>query len=959
VMRGAEEQEVAIRGRRRWVKRYEEVRMEGEQEAKQAAEARAERAEWAKAAEAAKRAAGSQRAEAAKQNGGQQTGANRAGAAERGEETAESAERQQSAERAEEAERGEATERPEAENREATGRQGAAEDERATGAYVVIGGTGGIGKRLVEWLGCEQGRKVIVVSRGRRDAIADSIKEKAKEAGGEIVQQQADVCDKHRMKEIIDTAISRHGSIEAVIHSAGVSGGGVIELQTPERVSATLAAKVDGALSLDAALSDAGDARLILFSSHSSIVGGYGRFDYAAANAFLDAFTSRRNIRRRNSTLCINWDTWREAGMAADAAARFNLAPEQNEEAILSVEGIEAFKRILASRLSHVIVSTRDFNAVREHYNKPLQSGFHEQIRKMTPARKKYTRPQLSKPYNPPQNDIQQTLIEIWQDALGIEPIGVDDNYFELGGDSVVSLQVVSRANLAGIKLTPGQVFRHQTIAELAEVATETSIAETESLLSAGETPLTPAQYWFFEQNLPESDHYNQALMLEIPETADIASLKKVASKIIERHDAFRLRFNYSDGQLYQLCDDEEEAEVVKVHDLSNLPEEKIQAHLEEAATQLHRSLNLKEGPLMRFGVFNLGPSRGARLLITVHHLAIDAVSWRILLEDLQAGYEQAARGQAIKLQAKTSSFSQWADRLSQYAQSEEVKQEASYWLSEKRVAAQPIPVDFLEGSNLESSAEMISLTLSTEETRELIMEMPRAANMQVNEMLLVALAKSFRQWTGQPCLLVDIEGHGREELFEDVDLSRTVGWFTTFCPALLDLSGTRDLREELLQIKQQVRSIPQKGIGFGLLKHICDDNSIREQMGSLPRAEVSFLYLGQLDRVLPDSSPFKPAREASGAARSLRGARPYLLEVSSSVLDGKLTVAITYSKSLHAHSTIESLLTGLLDALRALIQYCKLPRDVDYIPADFPLAGLTQNELERLIAGISESEEE
>ena len=328
--------------------------------------------------------------------------------------------------------------------------------------------------------------------------------------------------------------------------------------------------------------------------------------------------------------------------------------------------------------------------------------------------------------------------------------------------------------------------------------------------------------------------------------------------------------------------------------------------------------------------------------------MVVDGVSWRILLEDLQTAYLQLSQGQEIQLAAKTTSFKQWAESLRKYAQSPLVQSELDYWLSQQYEQISPLPVD-LNGENTEASAASVSVALTPQETQALLQEVPCAYQTQINDVLLTALVQAFYQWTGKNTLLVDLEGHGREDIIDRVDLSRTVGWFTTIFPVVLDLGQAVELGEALKTIKEQLRSIPNRGINYGILRYLSND----ERLESLPQAEVKFNYLGQFDQVLSESSIFRPAQESVGSMHSQQGNRNCLLEVNGLIVGGQLRLDWTYNKALHQQATVEKLAQGFIEALRSLIVYCQSPNVGGFTPSDFPQMQFSQQELDELMAEL------
>ncbi|MEG5160088.1 amino acid adenylation domain-containing protein [Microcoleus sp. AT3-A2] len=553
--------------------------------------------------------------------------------------------------------------------------------------------------------------------------------------------------------------------------------------------------------------------------------------------------------------------------------------------------------------------------------------------RKALPAPER-DRPELEEAFAAPRTAIEKILAEIWAQVLGLEQVGIDDNFFELGGDSILSIQVISKANRAGLQLTPKQLFQHQTIAQLAAVANTTGTKQSEQGLIIGEVPLTPIQHWFFEQNLSDPHHWNQAVLLELRQPLEPALIESVLQELLKHHDALRLRFVRGESGWQQYLANPDEVATFTCIDLSSLPSEKREAAFQTAATQLQGSLNLSEGPLLRAALFDLGKHQPNRLLLAIHHLAVDGVSWRILIEDFQTAYGQISRGETVALPPKTTSFKQWAERLHEWARSPELQGEFDYWFALSRQPISRLPVDFPTAANLVASEKTVSVALSVEETKLLLQEVPAVYRTQINDVLLTALGQAFARWTGNNSLLLDLEGHGREDIFEGVDLSRTIGWFTAVFPVLLNLEQPSDLGATLKSVKEQLRAVPNRGIGCGVLEYL--NPEIAKNLHNLPQTEVSFNYLGQFDQVLPKSSLLMLSSEPSSPIRSPRGNRRYLLEINGFIASGKLQLDWTYSENIHRRESIENLATGFIESLRSLIKYCQSPDAGGCTPSDF-----------------------
>lgn len=552
-------------------------------------------------------------------------------------------------------------------------------------------------------------------------------------------------------------------------------------------------------------------------------------------------------------------------------------------------------------------------------------------------------------PFIAPDTEAEKTLAEIWAKTLGIEKIGVQDNFFELGGDSILSIQIVARANQAGLTLTPKQVFENQTIAELAIVATTRQAIQAEQGIVVGSVPLTPIQHWFFDQYLPEPHHWNQSILLEVRQPLELEPLEQAVQRLLDHHDALRLRFIREDGGWQQHIVEPDGDVPLTWVDLSSVSEADQADAILKSASQMQTSLDLSSGPLIRVVYFDLGADRASRLLLIIHHLAVDGVSWRVLLEDLQIAHQQISQGAPIQFPSKTTSFKYWAEQLVNYAQSDGQQEELDHWCSQSNRQVDPLPVDFLDNDNSVSKASTVSVSLDEVQTSALLQEVPAAYHTQINDVLLTALVQAFAQWTGNRSLLVDLEGHGREDLFEHVDVSRTVGWFTTIFPVLLDLQAISETSpgDALKTIKEQLRSIPGRGIGYGILRHL--SNRTDWQPSS---SEVRFNYLGQTDQTL-SSSIFAPAKELVGPKRSSQGDRTYRLDINSVIAGGRLQVDWTYSEAIHQRATVEALAERYIETLRSLITHCQDPEAGGYTPSDFSEANLNQQELDQFLAKI------
>jgi non-ribosomal peptide synthase protein (TIGR01720 family) len=352
---------------------------------------------------------------------------------------------------------------------------------------------------------------------------------------------------------------------------------------------------------------------------------------------------------------------------------------------------------------------------------------------------------------------------------------------------------------------------------------------------------------------------------------------------------------------------------------------------------------------------FGLGIDKRARLLIIIHHLVVDGVSWRILLEDLQTAYQQLSQSKAIQLPAKTTSFKDWAQHLIEYAQSDVLKSELAYWLSASSASVSPIPIDYTGGANTVASVSTVSVSLNETQTQALLKDVPKAYKTEINDVLLTALVLVLSRWTNSESVLFNLEGHGREDIIDGVDLSHTVGWFTTIFPVILKVEAIDqdNIGNHLKSVKEQLRTIPNKGIGYGLLRYLNQEPEIATQLQTLKQGEISFNYLGQFTQVLNQSSMMQLASESSGQSHSLHNKRAYLLDISAIITNERLHIDWIYSTNIHQHETIENIAQEFIQTLQKLIAHCSTPENEGYTPTDFPLLKLNQLELDQILANL------
>lgn len=556
-------------------------------------------------------------------------------------------------------------------------------------------------------------------------------------------------------------------------------------------------------------------------------------------------------------------------------------------------------------------------------------------------------RPELGSAYAAAESATERALVELWKDLLGVEQVGVDDNFFDLGGDSILSLQLVGRAQELGIGLTPRLVFQNRTIALLAAAVDRAAVRpRVEEAPVTGPVPLSPIQRWFFEQERRDPHHFNQAVLLDLGAGTDAALVERALNRVAAHHDAFRLRFRREASGWIQECAPAGEAIPLERIDLRGaaLPDEA----LVEAADRLQASLRLAEGPLTRAALVERGDRR--QLLWIIHHLCVDAVSWRILLEDLEAAYDIEERG-AGALPARTDSIKRWAERLVRWAEEPELAEEREAWLRAAAVPVAPLPRDVEGGENLTASVRRVERSLDEAATRALVTEAAPRFHAQLNELLLSALVEALAAWTGEGRLRVDLESHGRTSPGgEEIDLSRTVGWFTSLYPVTFERGAAATPAETLRVVKEAARAVPQDGIGHGVARYLAPDREAASRLARA-RSEISYNFLGHFDATLARAKRFAlspRSDEHCGAVHAKGSRRTHLIEVIAGVERGRLSVTWLYSGDIYRSITIETLADRMMEALAGFAAR-EAPTLAALDPSDFPLAELSADGLSAL----------
>ncbi|MFP7694024.1 plipastatin non-ribosomal peptide synthetase PpsC, partial [Bacillus subtilis] len=554
--------------------------------------------------------------------------------------------------------------------------------------------------------------------------------------------------------------------------------------------------------------------------------------------------------------------------------------------------------------------------------------------------------------YAPPRNDLEDQLVLIWQEVLGIQRIGIEDSFFELGGDSIKALQVSARLGRYGLSLQVSDLFRHPKIKDLSPL-----ISKSERIIEQGpvqgDVPWTPVQQWFFSQDIEERHHFNQSVMLFHSGRLSENALRPALKKLAEHHDALRMVYRNDDRRWIQINQGIHESQLysLRTSDLSQ-SESGWETQIKQEVADLQQSINLQEGPLLHAALFKT--LTGDYLFLAIHHLVVDGVSWRILLEDLSAGYQQAAAGQTIQLPPKTDSYQEYARRIQEYAQSSKLIREEAYWGTVEEQQAAELPNEIPHHANIDfSKRDSLSFSLTEADTAVLLQNVNHAYGTDTQDILLTAASLAICEWTGGSKLRIAMEGHGREHILPELDISRTVGWFTSMYPALISFENHRDeLGASVKTVKDTLGRIPNKGVGYGMLKYLTHPENKSITFSKTP--EISFNYLGQFNDIERQDT-FRPSSLGSGKDITHTWKREQMIEMSAMAADKKLHFNLSYPPARFHKNTMEQLINRIEHFLLDIMKHCAGQQKAEKTLSDFSSQSLTAEDLDSISSLVEE----
>ncbi|MCP1426503.1 bacitracin synthase 3 [Paenibacillus xylanexedens] len=544
-----------------------------------------------------------------------------------------------------------------------------------------------------------------------------------------------------------------------------------------------------------------------------------------------------------------------------------------------------------------------------------------------------------------PRSEVERILVEVWRDVLNMAELGINHQFFVSGGDSIKALQIGSRLARAGLRMEVRDLFAYPKIRDLSPYVKWDQRERRSQEPVEGEVRLTPIQQWFFANNTTERNHFTQSFMLHRVAGFKPDVLEQVLDRLLEHHDALRMRYEIqADGSIRQFNRPVQTGErMYTLHRFDTRGWDEPERQVYEAATQVQQACNLEEGKLVQVGWFEA--EDGDHLLLAIHHLVVDGVSWRILLEDMEVLYQQAERGEALAAGEKTDSYQRFAEALQDYANSPQAAKERAYW---SRLAAEETGLNLGEqeeaaGPDRFADSHTQQSTLSAEVTQQLLRESNRAYQTEINDLLLSALYLAVRKLTGELKLKVNLEGHGREDVLEGIDLSRTVGWFTTLYPVLLEGEAEDELATTIKRVKEGLRKVPHKGFSYGALKYVARMPELQEERP----ASISFNYLGEMDGGMIGEAMFRESRFSTGQTIGGHIARNNPIELNTFVSGGKLHLNVTANQTAVDMPLVSQFAETFLEQLTEIVDHCLCQRETTYTPSDYGDPSLALEELD------------
>lgn len=552
--------------------------------------------------------------------------------------------------------------------------------------------------------------------------------------------------------------------------------------------------------------------------------------------------------------------------------------------------------------------------------------------------------------YTAPRDEMETMLADIWAAVLEVDWVGITDNFFEMGGDSIKAVQIAARLNDAGKTVNVKDILGHQTVAAVcANVDFDSHIRHYEQGTVSGEKGRTPIESWFLAQNFHNPNYYNQSVLLDFKIPPDTSLLARALTRIMEHHDGLRLNYNKEKNCFYFNNELLNKPITVDTIDLSRVPEAELDKRLQREGQAIKAGMDITGGHLLRAVHFKTGVDEH-KLLLTLHHVVVDGYTWRIFLEQLYELYTAMKDKKSKEMPQKTASLHDWYDALVMYRESAEAEKEKEYWLKIEAASREfSLPYDRPPQQadwRIENQA-VLGSGLDANETEFLLKDAHETYKTDVQILTAAALVRMLRKWTGSHAVTLELESHGRtfEGHGDDIDNSKTTGWFTAIYPLLVNRDD-RTIGDEIKSVKEAIRKVPNSGIGYGVMKYMTETGNDM----TTGRAQVRFNYLGQFGEEV-ENPLFSYCATPTGPDVDPENHMTAAIEINAMILGGMFQASFLYNKEVFDQPSIESFKDSFISNLQEILEHIKGEDDVHFTPSDFDtLDGMDEDDLAAIL---------
>ncbi|PHG45629.1 hypothetical protein COI54_18720 [Bacillus wiedmannii] len=646
----------------------------------------------------------------------------------------------------------------------------------------------------------------------------------------------------------------------------------------------------------------------------------------------------------------------------------YRIELSEIENAILNIEGISEVKVIDIKKdngkyLCAYIVSAYEYtsNEMREHLLKklpeymipgkilslqrlPINQNGKVDRKALEEIEKEHDNVKVYKESN---NDYEEILVDVWKNVLGKEEISVLDDFFYLGGDSIKAIQVSSILDERNLRMTITDIIKYRNIESLAKIISINDQVVDQGIVT-GNIKLSPIQTWFFKESKFKKEHFYQSAMLKSTIKLNRDAVKEIFYKIQEHHDMLRTCFTLNDDEIKQEILDLSYPLNFNVIDMYNKCE--IEEIVRDEVRKLENSFTFNSGTMMNVTLFQTESED--YIYIMIHHLVVDTVSWNIIIKDIDTLLRQYLNGEEYCLPKKTNSMKQWVEELYSYANSREFLEEKEYWEKICNEKFNSIPFDFNYSSNIVKNTEEITFTLNSEETSILLKKSTNKYNVEFLDILLSTLSSTIYDWTSNHKFVIMLEGHGRENLFEKINVNRTVGWFTSLYPMVIEVPESNHILDVLKETKKIRNNIINNGIGYNILRYITEDKYKEDVKWNL-ESPIAFNYHGEISKGNEDGI-LTLIDNVDANNISSDSERQFALEFNSKIYNGQLKVSLVYNKEAYKAENVNKIVETYKSKLYQIINLTEEKLEINKMRLKKYLKEyIDTNDLPGMIVGI------